>query len=209
MGCPILISTGMSSIDECDRVVQEMLDRDVNFAIMQCTSEYPTPLARVGLNVLEEFLVRYNCAVGLSDHSGTVYPGIFAIGRDLTVLEVHVSFSRKQFGPDISSSLTFEELEILTGFNLALQQMRTNPVNKDDIAIDLKMMRSLFTRSIGLRTFRSAGSVLTRDSLIARKPGTGIPWEHVDSVVGRRLKNDVEEMSLLKFEDLESKKDAS
>ena len=203
IGCPVLVSTGMSSIGECDRLVQKLNSWKMQFAIMQCTSEYPTPLSRVGLNVLDEFSRRYNCAIGLSDHSGTIHPSIYAISQDVAVVEVHVAFSRQQFGPDISSSLNFEELGILAEFNRALEEMRAEPVNKDSVATELETMRGLFTRSVGLRVSMPAGSVLTRESLIARKPGLGIPWEHVDSIFGRRLKKNVEEMSLLKYEDLE------
>ncbi len=208
LGIPILISTGMSSLEECDRVIKDLSSRVRSLAILQCTSEYPTPLDRVGLNVLDQFADRYDCAIGLSDHSGTIHPGIYAIAKNLAVVEVHVTFSRDQFGPDITSSLTFDELKSLAAFNLALHEMKANPVDKDQISADLKMMRSLFTRSVGLRESMSAGSILRRESLIGRKPGTGIPWEKVNSVVGRRLKNNVSSLSLLRWEDLESGKDA-
>jgi N-acetylneuraminate synthase len=153
---------------------------------------------------LDEFSARYPIPIGLSDHSGTVYPGFYGISTSIAVLELHVTFSKELFGPDISSSVSFEDLRILTKFNSAMGEMKSHPVDKDEVANDLSNMRSLFTRSVGVRESLSAGTVITRDMLIGRKPGTGVPFEQRDSFVGRRLKSDVSLMRLLSFDDLES-----
>lgn len=201
---PVFLSSGMSTLAECDKLVESVAARTSELVIFQCTSEYPTPLYRVGLNVLDEFSARYPIPIGLSDHSGTVYPGFYGISTSIAVLELHVTFSKELFGPDISSSVSFEDLRILTKFNSAMGEMKSHPVDKDEVANDLSNMRSLFTRSVGVRESLSAGTVITRDMLIGRKPGTGVPFEQRDSFVGRRLKSDVSLMRLLSFDDLES-----
>jgi len=75
---PILLSSGMSSIEETDTTVAQVQAAGLPLAVMQCTSAYPCPPEKVGLNMLGEFRERYGCAVGLSDHSGTIFPGLAA-----------------------------------------------------------------------------------------------------------------------------------
>lgn len=72
---PLLVSTGMSPLAEIDAVVARIQSHGVPFAVLQCTTAYPCPAERVGLNMLAVFRERYACAIGLSDHSGRSIPG--------------------------------------------------------------------------------------------------------------------------------------
>ena len=68
---PVLLSTGMSSFEEIDKIVKFLKMHRVNFTLLQSTTLYPCPPDKVGLNVILEFQKRYGCPVGLSDHSGS------------------------------------------------------------------------------------------------------------------------------------------
>src|SRR5439155_2213437 len=108
---PFILSTGMSSLKEVDATVACIrVRRRLPFAVLQCTSMYPCPPEQVGLNLLGFFRERYGCPVGLSDHSGSVYPGLAAVTLGAEVLEVHVTLSREMFGPDVAASVTTGEL---------------------------------------------------------------------------------------------------
>jgi N-acetylneuraminate synthase len=112
-------------------------------AVLQCTSEYPTPAEHVGLNVIWELRARVDCPIGLSDHSGTIYAGLAAVALGCDVLEVHVCFSRQQFGFDVSSSITIEDLRRLVEGVRFIEKAKT-PVDKDALAKELEPMRLLF-----------------------------------------------------------------
>ena len=77
-GRPVLLSSGMSDLRELDAAVERVRRAGLPLAVLQCTTAYPCPPERVGLNMIPHFRDRYNCFVGLSDHSGTIYPGIAA-----------------------------------------------------------------------------------------------------------------------------------
>lgn len=201
---PILLSTGMSTLSECDSLVDRFSRKRKKILIMQCTSQYPTSLNQVGVNVLDEFRHRYNIPIGLSDHSGKIFPGLYGIAAGIELLEVHATFNEKMFGPDTSSSLTIKELNELVEARDAIFQMKSNPVDKDKVAHELDMMRSLFTRSVGLKRSMCKGDILIREDLVGKKPGDGIPWEKVEKVVGARLKVAVESNRLLSWTDLEN-----
>ena len=200
---PILLSTGMSSWDEIDQLVELLNSKKTDYILLQCTSKYPTPLNQVGLNVLEEMKQRYNCLTGLSDHSGTLYPTYAAMARGCNVVEVHVAFSKLMFGADITSSITFEELRMLCSYRDALATMNLNPVNKNELAIELTNTKKIFTKSVALKQNLKKGALLTEDMLIFKKPGTGIPEVELHLVVGKRLIKDMSPDILLSWEDLE------
>jgi len=201
-GGPILISTGMSPWAEIDQIVQSMQAARAQFALMQCTSRYPTALEHVGLNVLEEMSARYDCPLGLSDHSGTPYPALAALARGVTLLELHVTFDRAMFGPDVPASLTFDEFRQVARARDAFATMRSNPVDKDVMAQELDSMRKIFGKSLALRYEMRADQILTREDLTTKKPGTGIPSEEAQQVIGRRLARDVPANRLLRIQDL-------
>jgi N-acetylneuraminate synthase len=199
---PFIVSTGMSPWSEIDTAVAEVKAKHLPIAVLQCTSRYPTPPEKLGLNVLAELRDRYGCTVGLSDHSGKIAAGLAAVALGARIIEVHFAFSREMFGPDVPVSLTVEELRQLVDGVRFVETALAHPVDKDTEATDLGAMRDLFTKSVVLRTPRPAGTVLKAEHLAAKKPGTGIPAQQVAKVIGRRLARDKDASSPLSWEDL-------
>ncbi len=200
---PVLLSTGMSAWAEIDAMVAELSRRGRPFALLQCVSRYPTPLEEVGLNLLDEMRRRYGAPVGLSDHSGTPFPGLAALARGAALLEVHVILDRRCFSPDAPASVTADELRLLARARDAFHRMDTHPADKDATATELTEMRRLFTKSVAPARDLPAGTVLAPEHLAAKKPGTGIPYTEVARVIGRRLRRNVRPDRLLTWEDLD------
>lgn len=201
-GKPLLVSTGMSRWDEIETISMMLENKCHPYALLQCTSRYPTKLNEVGLNVILEIRDKLKCPVGFSDHSGVIFPSVTAMARGAALVEVHVTLSRAMFGPDISSSLTVNELSQLVSARDAIVTMDGHPVDKDSMAEELETMRSLFSKSVALVNNLPAGTVLEEKHLCAKKPGTGIPVSELDQVLGKRLINDGFAECLLKWENV-------
>ncbi|MFQ5923256.1 MAG: N-acetylneuraminate synthase family protein [Anaerolineales bacterium] len=202
-GLPVLLSTGMSPLSEIDAAVERIRAKGLPLTVMQCTSIYPTPAQKVGLNLIHFFRERYGCEVGLSDHSGTIYAGLAAAALGIDALEVHVTFSREMFGPDVIASLSTHELGQLVEGIRFIEKIHGHPVDKDTVAEELAEMRRLFTKSIVAKVDLPAGMVLQEDHLTVKKPGTGIPAAQLPELIGRRLKQTVDIDQLLRFDDLD------
>lgn len=200
---PMWLSTGMSPLAEIDEAVARMRASGLAVTVMQCTSAYPCPAEQVGLNMLAEYRQRYGCDVGLSDHSGTIYPGLAAVTLGLDVLEVHVTLSREMFGPDVPSSVTTAELKQLVEGCRFIERMRAHPVDKDAMAESLAPMRSLFTKSIVARVDLLAGTVLGEQHLAEKKPGNGIPAVRMPQILGSKLRRAVLANAQIREDDLE------
>jgi len=202
-GLPFLISTGMSPLNEIDEAVKLIKDSGRFLTVLQCTSIYPCPPEKVGLNLIPFFRDRYDCPVGLSDHSGTIYPGLAAAALGIEVLEVHVTLSREMFGPDVPASVTTKELKRLVEGIRFIEKMNANPVDKDAVSSEMKPLRDLFTKSVVARTDLAAGTVLREEHLTLKKPGTGIPPTRLRELLNRRLKCAVSANTLLVEQDIE------
>ncbi len=201
-GKPILLSSGMSDLAELDKAVDRVRRANVPLAVLQCTTAYPCPPERIGLNMVPFFRERYGCFVGLSDHSGTIYPGIAAATLGAEVVEVHVTMSRGMFGPDVPASVTMEELRQLVDGIRFVEKMRANPVDKDAIARDMAPLRAIFNKSLVARQRLAAGTVLTEAHLAMKKPGTGIPADRLPEILGRVLRRPLEVDEQLRPEDV-------
>lgn len=197
---PVVLSSGMSPIEEIDSAVDQ-LKRYAPIAVLQCTSAYPCPPERVGLNVIEELRQRYELPVGLSDHSGTIYPGLAAATLSIALLEVHLTLSRRMFGPDVPASVTTEEMSTLVEGIRFIERALANPVDKDSLVAEMTPLRSSFMRSPVTTKPLAANHVLSLEDIALKKPGTGLPPETYQDLVGRTLARDVDKNHQLSYED--------
>jgi len=186
-GKPVLLTSGMSSWSELDAAVAAA-GNDVT--VLQCTSEYPTPPERVGLNVLAELRDRYGKPMGFSDHTVGNYAAFAAVAVGAVVIEKHFALSKNLYGPDAAFSMEPDELEDLVEGIRDIEAMLANPVDKDDLEPVAEMKR-VFEKSVVTVADVAAGVTLERAMLAAKKPGTGIPAAHIDDVVGRRAARDL------------------
>ena len=193
----------MSPWQELDEAVRIVQRHGVPLAVLQCTTAYPCPPDKVGLNLMQEFRNRYRCSAGLSDHSGTIYPALAAATLCADVIEVHVTLSREMFGPDVIASVTTTELRQLVEGVRFIERMRAHPLDKNAMAAETEHLRKLFTKSVVATRTLEAGTVLQPGHLAAKKPGTGIPANRLPELVGRKLRRRVEADTLLNEDDLE------
>lgn len=202
-GKPILLSSGMSSIQEMDRTIVYIKSANIPFAVLQCTSAYPCPPEKWGLGVIPLFRQRYDCPVGLSDHSGTIYSGLAAAAIGIDVLEAHITLSRDMFGPDVPASITTEEFTTMVNGIRQIQTSINTPFDKDQFSKDSESLRNLFTKSLVAKVDIPQGSLLCEENLTDRKPGTGIPATKLKDLIGRTVKRTLRAGEFIAYKDLE------
>ena len=119
------------------------------------------------------------------------------------MIEAHIVFDKRMFGPDTPASLTVQDFKQVAQARDAFAKMLAHPVDKDRMAGELAATREMFGKSIALSRSLPVGTVLARDMLTTKKPGTGIPAAELDSLVGRRLKRDADAQRLLSRDDID------
>jgi N-acetylneuraminate synthase len=189
-GKGVLLSSGMSSWEELDEAVSVLRRRHGDVTVLQCTTEYPCPYDGVGLNVLTEMQERYGLPVGLSDHTLTPWAGQAAVVLGATVVEKHLTFSRSMYGSDAAHSMEPAELTGMIQGIRAIEAMLESPVDKSD-ATRFSGMKAIFEKSVFTAQPITAGTVLGREMLAFKKPGTGISARRYAELLGRRVRRDL------------------
>lgn len=196
-GQPVYLSSGMSGSAEIERAVDIFKSSGNELLLLQCTTSYPVSPERVGLNVLMEFADHFEVPVGLSDHSGTIFPGLAAFALGASAVEVHVTFSRQMYGPDVSASITLKELRMLVEGADWIKKMQDNPVDKDAMISEFGELRSTFMQSFAARVDIAQGKIISIDDVVLKKPCIGIPADEADQLIGRRAVQDIKKGTFL------------
>lgn len=194
---PIIVSTGLSNEPLISELVQKLGRQRVT--LLYCVSRYPSKCEETDILRMKDYKEQYNCKVGISDHTGTPFPALAAVSLQADVIEVHITFSRSMYGFDAKASLEPAELCLISAHRDAMHAM----LNAQDSDESVKEeMKAIFSRSIGIARDIPAGTMLRREDLRMKKPGTGIPIEMIDSVVGSVTVRDLKSYDLLRRDDL-------
>ena len=199
-GKPVFLSSGMSDWNEIDRAV-EVLRGGGPLAIMQCTSAYPCPAERVGLNVIGEMKERYALPVGYSDHTQGVAAGAAAAAMGAQIVEKHLTFSRHMYGSDAALAMEPGPFRDYVAAIREVWAMMASPVDKSDLGL-VREMKKIFEKSVVLERDVVEGHVLTLDDLGFKKPGDGIPAGRYREVVGRRTLRPMKADAKISFDDV-------
>ena len=202
-GKPIILSSGMSSFAELDLAVDFLKNYGNELTILQCTTSYPTPPEKVGLNVISELKERFPAVkIGLSEHTSKIYTGIAAVALGAEVLEFHAVFDRRMFGPDAQSSLTIEEIKQLVEGVRFIEKIQAYPIDKNDNS-DFTNLKKIFEKTLSVNKDLPVGHVLAFEDLEAKKPANmGVSAADFKKVVGKVLKRDKKQWDFLSKKDV-------
>jgi N,N'-diacetyllegionaminate synthase len=201
LGRPMMLSTGMATLEEIDATVDAMRGTGAAFALMNCVSEYPAAYEDVNLGVIAVLRDRYpDLVVGHSDHTPDLVTSFAAIALGARVLEKHLILDRQQRCPDRAVSIEPDELaELVDGVRKLEAALGSEKrVHEGERAVRAWAHRSVVT----LRPL-AAGTVIEEGDVWTKRPGTGIPSRDLPLVLGRRLARDVGGDVILAWEDLE------
>ena len=204
-GKPILMSSGMASLEEIDYAVNFLHSRNIDeIAILQCTTSYPAETSDANLRVIANLASRYQFPVGFSDHTTSLNSAIAATALGAKILEKHFTLNKYQSGPDHSCSADPFEfgayVNAVRETEIALGCSSKYP--SDIERINLLSMR----RSLCVNKQLEMGSLITRDDLIAKRPLDGIPASNFFEIIGRKLNRNIDPGDVLKWEYLDVEK---
>jgi sialic acid synthase SpsE len=204
-GKPIIMSTGMQTIDGMRPSVKALDDSGVDYALLECTNLYPSPPEIVSLQGITELRNAFPRAViGFSDHSIGPEMALSAVALGACILERHFTDTRYRKGPDISCSMDPSELKFLIDRSREIHTALRNP--KVRTAPEEDVYRFARGSMVADRDL-PAGHVVTPSDIWARRPGSGeISVQHFDRLVGAKLTRAVKRNQQLLWSDLDGVK---
>ncbi len=204
-GKPIIMSTGMQTIDGMRPSVKALDDAGVDYALLECTNLYPSPPEIVSLQGITELRNAFPRAViGFSDHSIGPEMALSAVALGACILERHFTDTRYRKGPDISCSMDPAELKFLIDRSREIHTALHNP--KVRTAPEEDVYRFARGSMVADRDL-PAGHVVMPSDIWARRPGSGeISVQHFDRLVGAKLTRAVKRNQQLLWSDLDGVK---
>lgn len=216
---PIIISSGMSSLEETDFAVEYLKKKGTDFAVLHCVSEYPCPLEDLNLATIPVLRKRYHLPIGFSDHSLSIDPAVGAVALGAKIVERHFTFDRNLWGPDHKVGLTPSEFKEL------VQKIRTvegDPqkgevyLQKQEVLLSMgtgtkkieegeAVYRGYFKKALVASRNIQEGEVITKEMLYAMRPKAftdGIGSERYEDVLGKKTNKLVARYDPISSEDL-------
>jgi len=200
-GKPVILSTGMQTIDSVRASVKILDDAGIDYALLECTNLYPSPPEIVSLRGVTELKSAFpKAVVGFSDHSIGPEMALASVALGASILERHYTDSRYRQGPDIINSMDPSELRHLVDRSREIWIAANNP--KSRTPAEEPVYRFARASVVADRDL-PAGHVIAETDIWARRPGSGeIAGYDFDKVVGKRLTRAVTRNTQLKWSDL-------
>jgi N-acetylneuraminate synthase len=186
-GRPVVLSTGMSTLDEVGRAVDAIRESgDSPLALLHCVSAYPAPPSEMNLRAMDTLKTAFGCPVGLSDHTLGIEIAVAAVARGAAIIEKHFTLDANLPGPDHRASLEPAELSRLVASIRSVESALGDGV-KRPTSSELDT-RSVARKSLVAARAIRAGERLTADAVAIKRPGTGIPPADLPKALGRPVR---------------------
>lgn len=204
-GKPIIISTGLCTLTDIDRIVEKIKRAGNPLLLMECTTAYPSKAKEIPIGMVSVLKNRYGVPIGISDHSATIFPSLAAITLGARAVEVHVTMSREMFGPDVKASVTMDELREIVNGTAFISEMLKAKYDKSELDKERKHLKEIFSKSIYAKRKLAPGDALSVNTISIKKPynSEGITANKYESVIGLRIAQEIGKDEIIKWEDLE------
>ncbi|NPV50425.1 MAG: N-acetylneuraminate synthase [Candidatus Methanofastidiosum sp.] len=195
---PILLSTGMSNLDEIRSAIKAIKKSIDNIILLHCISSYPTKYEDANLRVIKTLKSEFNLPVGFSDHTIGITVPIAAVALGACIIEKHFTISKKYEGPDHKISLDPEEFRNMIDSIRIVEKALGNgvkvPTNEEE------EMKKIVRKSIVSKYDLAKGTIITKDLIDIKRPGIGIESKYIQDILGRKTVKEIKKNQLLSWD---------
>lgn len=201
-GRPVILSTGMAGMDEIKVAVNDIKGAGCeDVMLLQCVTDYPADINSVNLRTMLMMGREFDLLYGYSDHTEGDEAVLAAVVLGACVVEKHLTLDRNDTGPDHAASMPGDEFKIMVQRIRRVEAALGSEI-KEPSDVELQNRQACRYSIVAARTIE-AGSVIGREDLTAKRPGTGISPVEMDVLTGCKIKHDVEADTLIDWNMLE------
>ncbi len=201
-GKPVILSTGMSSVEEVDEAVETILKHNKNLIVLHCVSIYPSAEDKLNLRTIPMYQERYApLPIGYSGHEQDYIPTLAAISLGAKCVERHITLDKAMPGPD-HATVSIEPDEFKAMVAGARRIEHALGVARSVVLPDEMKTREKHSKSIVSTTRIPAGTFVTADMIMAKSPGYGMKPRFIPDLIGKKTKVDIEADTVVKKEDI-------
>ena len=184
-GKPIIISTGIANLDDIELAIKTCLDAgNDQIALLKCTSSYPSPLGEINLNTIPDMIDKFDCVIGLSDHTlgGEVSTAAVALGAK--IIEKHFILDRNMGGPDSEFSMEPQEFKQMVDSIRNVE--KALGIVSYELSDKMKSNRE-FSRSLFVVEDMKIGDIITEENVRSIRPGFGLHPKYLNEILGKKV----------------------
>ncbi|MDC0334452.1 N-acetylneuraminate synthase family protein [Amylibacter sp.] len=195
---PVILSSGMCDWNEIVENVIEL--KDLDFALLNCLSEYPPKYEDMNLKTITKLKNKFpNLVIGHSDHTQSNFTSLIAASLGAEIIEKHITLSEFVFGPDKDVSLDIRNFKFLID---ELRLVKTTLGAEKKLQDKEKPIRKWAYRSVVAANDLEKGTIILDEHICTKRPGTGIPSSEYKKIIGRRIKHKIHKNTTIKKHDL-------
>ena len=202
LGKPMILSTGMCTLDEIRDTYQAMKSWGTPFCFTNCVSEYPPVYEDLNLGFIQTMLREFpDIVIGHSDHTPDLFTCYAAVALGAKIIEKHIILDKRSPGPDQSVSIDMHDLAQLVE---GVRKVEVSLGCEKKVHTKEQQIREWAFRSIVTTRDIDPGTLLTEDMLWTKRPGTGIPSKELCDFIGRKTTCFIAANTLLRREDVDN-----
>ena len=192
LGKPLILSTGMAKMGELESAIEVCLMNGCSsIAVLHCVSSYPCPLEFANLSRISRIAESFGAITGFSDHTLEVVTPSLAVAKGARVIEKHVTLNKAMDGPDHNFSLDPPQMREMVALvrktEEALRPHQTE-ISRGELSAKQNLRRSIYAARDCPK-----GTKLTREYILIKSPGDGIPAKYYDLILGKKLVSEISE----------------
>ena len=200
IGKPMIISTGMSELDEIEKTVNFVKNEQVPFILLHCNSTYPSSIELLNLNLIPELRDRFNVPIGYSGHETEIIPSVVAASMGSVVIERHITLDKTMKGLDQSASLEPEEFKRLVKYVRECEKSKGNTIKK--MTRGETLQREVLGKSIVCSSDIKKGEIFSEKNIEVKTPARGLSPQYYFDLIGKKSPHDIKKGVYLQIDDL-------
>lgn len=197
---PMIISTGMSKIEEIEKMVDFVQTMNVPIILLHANSTYPSPIESLNVSLIPEYSKKFALPIGFSDHETGIIGSLTAANMGAVVIERHITLDKKMKGLDHSSSLESKEFKELVDMIRLSEKAKGKPIKKMTRAEVLQ--REVVSKSIISMSDIKEGEVFSEVNLEVKGPEKGLSAQYFYDIIGKKSPRKIKKGEYLVEEDM-------
>lgn len=197
---PLIISTGMSTLDEIEKTVDFIKKENANFILLHCNSTYPAPIETLNLNLIPKLEEKFDVPIGYSGHEPGIIPTLVAVDLGAVAIERHITLDKTMEGIDQAASLDPQEFSDLVKFIRESEKARGKPIKK--MTRGEILQREVLGKSIVSSTDIEAGDIFSENNIAIKGPAKGLSPQYYYEILGKKATRKIKKGEYLLSDDL-------
>ena len=197
---PMIISTGMSNIDEIEKTVDFVKKENTQFVLLHCNSTYPSPIELLNLNLIPVLREKFDIPIGYSGHESVIFPSIVATNMGAVIIERHITLDKTMKGLDQAASLEPQELKRLVQYIRESEKVKGLPIKK--MTRGEILQREVLGKSIVCSLDIQKEEVFSEKNIEVKTPARGLSPQYYYELIGKKSPRAIKRGEYLQLGDL-------